>query len=184
MATTLNSNSNTWVGDERRAASTHYADVSLMQTGLTFARYSLAAIFIWVGLLKFTAYEAQNIEPMLVNSPIWTSAYESIGLFNLSALIGVIEVTIGVLIALRVFAPKLAVIGGIGAIISFIITLSFMFTTPGVWQAGYGFPSLSALPGQFLAKDLVMLGVSIWITGEALNAVRTHSPRKFGDMAK
>lgn len=180
MATILHNNSNTWVGDERRVVSPNYLDTNLMQTGLTFARYSLAAIFIWVGLLKFTAYEAKNIEPMLTNSPIWTSAYDSIGLFNLSSLIGVIEIAIGVLIAVRAFAPRLTVIGGLGAIISFIITLSFMFTTPGVWEPGYGFPSLSALPGQFLAKDLVMLGVSIWITGEALNAVRMLSPRKFG----
>ena len=184
MATTLHSNSNTWVGDERRAASANYSEINLMQAGLAFARYSLAAIFIWAGLLKFTAYEAKNIEPMLVNSSIWSSAYESIGLVNLSNLIGIIEITIGLLIALRAFAPKLTVAGGIGAVITFIITLSFMLTTPGVWEPGYGFPSLSAMPGQFLAKDLVLLGVSIWITGEAINAVRTHSPRKFGDITK
>lgn len=179
MATILNSNSNTWAGDEPRGVvNTNYLDVNLMRAGLTFARYSLALIFVWVGLLKFTVYEAKNIEPMLANSPIWSSAYELIGLFNLSGLIGVIEITIGILIAIRAFAPKLTIVGGLGAVLSFIITLSFMLTTPGVWQADYGFPALSALPGQFLAKDLVMLGVSIWITGEALNAVRTRSPRK------
>ena len=41
----------------------------------------------------------------------------------------------------------------------FLTTLSFVITTPGVWQAGYGFPALAASPGQFLVKDVVLLGV-------------------------
>lgn len=180
MATTLNSNFNTWVGDERRHVDATYLDNSLTHTGLAVARYSLALIFVWMGLLKFTVYEANNIEPILASSPIFASVYETIGLSSISGIIGVIEIAIGILIASRAFAPKLAVIGGIGAVITFIITLSFILTTPGVWQPEYGFPALSAMPGQFLAKDLVMLGVCIWITGEALNAVRTHRPRKFG----
>jgi uncharacterized membrane protein YkgB len=51
----------------------------------------------------------------------------------------------------------------------FIITLSFILTTPGVWQEGYGFPALSII-GSFLAKDLVLLGAAIWTAGEALQA--------------
>ncbi len=107
-----------------------------------------------------------------MNSPIWSWAYQSMGLRGLSNLIGVIEILIGVLIATRAFAPKLSAIGSMGAILTFIITLSFMLTTPGVWEPGYGFPALSALPGQFLVKDLVLLGVSIWAAGEALRAAR------------
>ena len=45
-----------------------------------------------------------------------------------------------------------------------------MLTTPGIWEPGYGFGFLSGMPGQFLAKDLVLLGVSIWIAGEGLMA--------------
>ena len=51
-----------------------------------------------------------------------------------------------------------------------LITLSFLLTTPGVWEPGYGFGFLSAMPGQFLAKDLVLLGVSIWTAAEAWQA--------------
>lgn len=43
-----------------------------------------------------------------------------------------------------------------------------------MWEPGYGFGFLSALPGQFLTKDLVLLGVSIWTAGEALQAARTR----------
>ncbi len=44
------------------------------------------------------------------------------------------------------------------SMITFALTLTFMFTTPGVTEpiAG-GFPALSAMPGQFLLKDAVLL---------------------------
>jgi reactive chlorine resistance protein C len=49
----------------------------------------------------------------------------------------------------------------------FLTTLSFLFTTPGVWEASAGgFPALSVVPGQFLIKDLVLFGGSLWMCGE------------------
>lgn len=184
MTTTIGSNTQqyTWNGEERRNVDrTEHFDITLEHAGQLVFRYGLALIFIWIGLLKFTAYEAKNIEPLVMNSPIWSWAYQSLGLRGLSNLIGVIEILIGVLIATRAFAPKLSAIGSMGAILTFIITLSFMLTTPGVWEPGYGFPSLSALPGQFLAKDLVLLGVSIWTTGEALRAARMRALRPLNE---
>ena len=161
----------TWNSEERRNAdrSEHF-DISLEHAGQLVFRYGLALIFVWIGILKFTAYEAKNIEPLVMNSPIWSWAYQSLGLTGLSNLIGVIEILVGVLIA-----PKLSALGSMGAILTFVITLSFTLTTPGVWEPGYGFPALAALPGQFLAKDLVLLGVSIWTAGEALRATRMRA---------
>lgn len=150
----------------------------LMRAGEFVLRYGLAAVFLWIGLLKFTAYEARNIEPFVANSPIWSWAYVSMGLRGVSNIIGVLEISIGALIATRAFWPKASAVGSLGAAITFIITLSFMLTTPGVWEAGYGFPFPSALPGQFLAKDLVLLGVSIWTCGEALSAISPLSPAR------
>jgi len=54
----------------------------------------------------------------------------------------------------------------------FLVTLSFILTTPGVWQQGYGFPFPSSSPGQFLLKDLVNLGAATYTAGEALHAAR------------
>ena len=85
-------------------------------------------------------------------------------------LIGTIEIVLGLMIAARPFAPQISAIGSIGAIIMFLITLSFILTTPGVWQAGYGFPFPSPMPGQFLIKDIMLLGAAIWTAGEALRA--------------
>ncbi len=85
-------------------------------------------------------------------------------------LIGTTEIIAALLIAARPFAPKISAIGSIIAIGIFLITLSFILTTPGVWQPGYGFPFPSPMPGQFLVKDLALLGIAVWTAGEALRA--------------
>jgi len=102
---------------------------------------------------------------MVMNSLIFAWAYQAMGLQGLSNAIGVIEVAIGLLIAARLFWPQASAsasaIGSLGAAILFLVTLSFMVSTPGVWEPGYGFPARSGMPGQFLAEDLVLLGVSL-----------------------
>src|SRR5215472_4131717 len=46
--------------------------------------------------------------------------------------------------------------------ISRLITLTFFLSTPGVAEAtAGGFPAISAAPGQFLLKDLVLLAASL-----------------------
>jgi len=58
-------------------------------------------------------------------------------------------------------------IGGIGAVIAFMpLTISFLFSTPGAFHFSNGFPLLGNA-GQFLIKDLVLLGASIWTAAEA-----------------
>jgi uncharacterized membrane protein YkgB len=71
-----------------------------------------------------------------------------------------------VLIAVRPFSARLSFIGSIGAIITFVLTVSFLLSTPGVCQFSHGFPLLGDA-GQFLIKDLVLLGASIWTAAEA-----------------
>ncbi|MFN2399913.1 MAG: DUF417 family protein [Gemmatimonadaceae bacterium] len=89
----------------------------------------------------------------------------------MAATIGVAEIGLATLIALRPLWPKLSAIGSLGATGMSLVTLSFIFTTPGVWQAGYGFPALSG-SGQFLLKDLLLLGGGLRTAGEALRAAR------------
>ena len=140
--------------------------------GAKIIRYGLVIILLWVGALKFTAYEAEGIQGLIANSPLMSWMLGVMSLRTAAAFIGIIEITLAVLIAMRPFAPFVSAIGSIGAIITFLITMSFVFTTPGVWQPGYGFPFPSPMPGQFLAKDLMLLGASVWTAGEALRAAR------------
>ena len=143
---------------------------TLENVGANVIRYGLVIILLVVGALKFTAYEAEGIQGLVANSPLMSWAYSVFSVRSYSALLGIIEITLGILIATRPFAPKVSAIGSIGAIFMFLTTLSFLLTTPGVWQAGYGFPFPSPMPGQFLVKDIMLLGAAIWTAGEALRA--------------
>lgn len=138
--------------------------------GTFVLRYGLVGILLAIGALKFTSYEAEGIEPLVANSPLMSWAYQALGLRPLSMLIGLVEIVLGLLILTRSFAPRVSAIGSVGAIGMFLITLTFLLTTPGVWQPGYGFPFPSPMPGQFLLKDVLLLGAAIWTAGEALRA--------------
>ena len=52
---------------------------------------------------------------------------------------------------------------------TYLITLTFLLSTPGVAEAtAGGFPAISAVPGQFLLKDLVLLAASLCLLGASL----------------
>ena len=143
--------------------------LQLERIGAAVIRYGLALIIVWIGALKFAAYEAVAIEGLVANSPLMSWMYGVASVPTVAAVIGVVEIVIGGLIAVRSFAPRMSAVGSVGAIFMFLITLSFMLSTPGVWQPGYGFPFLSGA-GQFLVKDLLLLGAAIWTAGDSLNA--------------
>lgn len=140
--------------------------------GALLVTYALALIFLWFGCLKFTDYEAAGIAPLVMNSPLVTWWHGLFGIAGTSHMLGVYEILTGLLLAARPFSAKLASIGGAMATICFLVTCSFMLTTPGVMQPGADSPlELSPFPGQFLLKDVVLLAVSIWI----LFAARTEA---------
>ena len=140
--------------------------------GRELARYGLVVVVGWIGLLKFTAYEAEGIKPLVANSPLMGTVYRVMSVGGFSSLLGVVEIAIGVLIALRPVWPMGSAVGSGLAAGMFLTTLSFLVTTPG-WEPSLGgFPALSAMPGQFLLKDVVLLGVALSSAGEALEAVR------------
>jgi len=78
---------------------------------------------------------------------------------------------LALLIAARPFWPRASAVGSVLAVGMFLTNLSFLVTTPGVWEPSLGgFPALSAIPGQFLIKDLALLGISLWSLGDAWQA--------------
>ena len=148
---------------------------NLEKIGARVLRYGLALILLWIGGLKFTAYEANGIEPLVSNSPFLSWAYHAFGLEGISRLLGAAEILFGLLILLRPLSPRLSACGSIAAVLMFLITISLLFSTPGVIAPGYAFPVLSANIGQFVAKDLILLGAAIWTAGEALVAGQRKS---------
>lgn len=131
-------------------------------SGALLVNYALALVFLWFGALKFTQYEAAGIAPLVMNSPIVAWWHSLFGIAGTSRMLGVYEILTGVLIALRPAQPRLAAVGGAMAAIAFAITLTFMLSTPGVVQPGFDNPlALSAFPGQFLLKDVVLVAASV-----------------------
>jgi uncharacterized membrane protein YkgB len=139
--------------------------------GSGLARYGLVVVVGWIGLMKFTAYEAEGISPFVAHSPLMSWVYGVMSVRGFSAVLGVVEVAIALLIAARPYSLRASALGSALAVGMFLTTLSFLVTTPGVWEPSLGgFPALSALPGQFLIKDLALLGISLWTLGEAWKA--------------
>ncbi len=155
-------------------STTDFTDDRLETFGLHFTRYALAVVLLGFGALKFTAYEATGVEPLFSHSFLFAWAHQLFGSRILSDLIGVTEIVTGLLIASRRFSPLASALGGGMAVLMFCTTGSFMLTTPGVWEPGYGFPFPSVALGEFLVKDLVYLGVTVLLTGESLRAVRAR----------
>ena len=143
--------------------------------GALLLTYALALIFIWFGCLKFTQYEAAGIAPLVMNSPFVAWWHDLFGIAGTSRMLGVYEIATGVLLALRPFKPGLAAIGGAMAAICFLVTCTFLLTTPGTVQPGFDTPfALSAFPGQFLLKDVVLLAASLSILFAAREEARSR----------
>jgi uncharacterized membrane protein YkgB len=86
-----------------------------------------------------------------------------------SAIIGVIELAAAVLIGMRRFQPLWSAVGSLMATGTFIVTLSFLITTPGVFAPDNPF-------GGFLMKDVILLGAAMVTAAEALTAARRRTP--------
>ena len=159
---------NMTLSEETRMAGTEEIISTITVLGHRVLRYGLALVIGWIGFMKFTGYEAQGIEPLVAHSPLMGWMYHIWTVRQFSDGLGVVEAAIAILIALRPWSPKACVIGSAAAVLMCLTTLSFLFSTPGWEQSLGGFPALSAMPGQFLLKDVVLLGAAIWSLGESL----------------
>lgn len=137
--------------------------ISLTSVGRNVLRYGLVALLVLFGAMKFTAMEAQGIQGLIGNSPLMSWMTPAFGVQGASNVIGVVELTAAALIASRRFSPRLSAIGSLLATGTFLVTLSFLFTTPGAF-------SPDSPIGGFLMKDLILLGAAIYTAGEALEA--------------
>jgi len=140
----------------------------LQTVGTNVLRYSLVAIFLLFGALKFTPADAAAIKPLVSNSPPMSWLYAFLSDQGVSNLIGTSELVTAALLAVRPLSPKLGAIGGALAVGTFVATLSFLFSTPGALS-----PMHPA--NGFLLKDVVLLGAAVALGTEALHAVAASS---------
>ncbi|MDI7865269.1 YkgB family protein [Rhizobiaceae bacterium n13] len=136
---------------------------------LALLRWSLAVIFVWFGAMKFTAYEAAGIAPFIEHSPIMGWLSVMFGVQGASYVVGVLELSTAVALVVGAFSPLFSALGAAMSTATFTITLTFLLSTPGVAeQTAGGFPAISAMPGQFLLKDLVLLAASVCLLTASL----------------
>jgi uncharacterized membrane protein YkgB len=119
---------------------------------------------MWGGF-KFAAFEAQGIQPLVSHSSLLSWMYSVTSVQGVSNIIGVTEITTGLLMATRHWLPKVSGYASLAASGIFLTTLSFLITTPGVLE-----PTSSW--GGFLMKDILLLGAALFSAGEALGATR------------
>jgi len=132
-------------------------------------RYGLVLIILWFGVFKFTPTEARAIQPLVSNSPLLSWLYRLTDVGGASRVIGLAEIVIGLLIAIRPLSVRASVVGSFGAVAMFVTTLSFLFTTPGMWARVDGL-LVPAGGGGFVIKDLLLLGAALWSAGESLRS--------------
>lgn len=138
--------------------------------GQWFSRYALVVVLAWTGAGKFVKMEAHKL---ILDSPLMSWLYDFLSRGAIANALGTLEIVAAALIAVRPFWPALSAVGSILAIVLFLGTLSFLFTTATVVQQMAGpLPVLSGNPGQFLLKDLVLIGVAVWTLGDSLVAAR------------
>ena len=133
----------------------------LTSLGTYISRYSLVLILFWIGIQKFTLAEAEGIRVFITHSPFVSWMYSFLSVRAASSLIGTVEVSLAVLIALRPVSPRISFLASVGAILTFLTTVSFLFTTPGVIDHSHAVPLLGDLGG-FLIKDMALLGCAVW----------------------
>lgn len=143
-------------------------DMRLTRVGTGVLRWSLVFFFVAFGAFKFTTQEAAAVAPLMAHSPFlfWVPAL--FGQQGGSILIGVVEITLAVLIALRHVSPVLSAYGSLGTAGALLITQSFLFTTPGL--------DPQSSDAGFLLKDLTLFGAALLVSGEAFGAAREPRP--------
>lgn len=162
----------------------------LKNVGLNLIRVAILIVFVWIGGLKFAHYEAEGIVPFVANSPFMSFFYEKKapeykeyklkeGELNLekrqwheenrtyvfSYGLGCLIMSIGILVFLGMFSPKIGIVGELLCIVMTLGTLSFLVTTPECWvpnlgSGEHGFPLLSGA-GRLVVKDTVILAGAI-----------------------
>ena len=113
--------------------------------------------------------QAAGIQPLAGNSPLLSWLYPLLGVRGSSDVIGVVEITLGVLLAIRPLSPRLSAIGSLATACVLLTTLSFLFTTPHL--------DPQSSDAGFLLKDLTLLAAAVWTAGEALSGAAMRRGR-------
>jgi uncharacterized membrane protein YkgB len=123
-----------------------------------------------IGGMKFTQVEIDGLKPLIGGTPWLAWMYPVLGEAGASYLLGVIEIAAALLLVASPWSAVAGVAGGGVAALTFLVTCSLMIVLP-IWEPALGFPALGPL-GQFLIKDVALLGIALVVFGESLGRLR------------
>jgi uncharacterized membrane protein YkgB len=125
-------------------------------------RASMVLIFFAFGYQKWFLYEAQVLVPYISNGPLIAWMYPVFGIRGASWFLGVSEWLFGTLLLLGFWNRGFGILGAIGSIVTFVMTVTIIPFMPNGWDSAAGFPAMAGnVP--FLMKDVVLLAVSIYL---------------------
>lgn len=144
----------------RKAAAVRKAGRILALTGVILP-------LLMIGGMKFTAVEIEGLKPLIGGTPWLAWMYPVFGEAGASYVLGVVEIATALLLIASPWSTRAGVAGGALAALIFLVTCSIMAALP-IWEPTLGFPALGPA-GQFLIKDIALLGIALVILGESLN---------------
>ena len=135
-------------------------------------RASMAIVFFFFAYQKWFAYEAQVLIPYISHGPLIFWMYPVLGIRGASWFLGGAESTIFILLLAGFWNRGLGLLGAAGSVVTFVCTVTIIPFMPGGWEASAGgFPAMVG-PNAFLMKDVVLLGVSIYLLKQDALRVR------------
>lgn len=138
-------------------------------------RWTLVLIFAIFGYSKWFAYEAEGLIPLLANSPLLSWMHSAFGIQGASYALGVAEWTIALGLIVGAWFPRISLWASAASVITYLTTLTLIFTTPDAWEASAGgFPAMGGATS-FLLKDAVLLVGSMILLKHSLLTMRRTS---------
>jgi uncharacterized membrane protein YkgB len=122
---------------------------------------------LMIGGMKFTSVEIEALKPLIGGTPWLAWMYPVFGEGGASYVLGVVEIATALLLMAGPWSARAGVAGGALAALIFLVTCSIMVALP-IWEPALGFPALGPA-GQFLIKDIALLGIALVVLGESLN---------------
>jgi reactive chlorine resistance protein C len=139
----------------------------ILLTGRILALAGVVLPLLLIGGMKFTQVEIDALKPLISGTPWLAWMYPVFGEAGASYVLGVVEIATALLLVASPWRPLAGVAGGALGTLIFLVTCSIMFALP-IWEPTLGFPALGPL-GQFLVKDIALLGIALVVLGENLD---------------
>jgi uncharacterized membrane protein YkgB len=126
-------------------------------------RALMVMICLFFGYQKWFDYEAQALIPYISHGPLIFWLYPAFGIRGATYFLGGSEWLFGALLFAGFWNKKLGILGDLGLCVSMISTSTIIPFIPDGWAASAGgFPAMTERVA-FLMKDLVLLGVSVYL---------------------